>query len=117
MTLGSLARAALRQGDFPQARALLSESLSLRREIGDKGGIAWCLEREAEMAADEGKAERAVRLCGAAASLRASVGSAIDPADQPEQRRVVLSSGEGLCLSERGGSYDGRTSLAEYSAL
>jgi len=40
--LGSLAgRFALR--NFAPMRNFLHESLSLRMDIGDKGGIAWCL--------------------------------------------------------------------------
>ncbi len=87
MGLGTLAWAALRQADYQRARMLLSESLTLRKELGDKGGIAWCLEKEAEMAAAEGNWERAVRLLGIANSLRASVNAAIDLADQPEHQR------------------------------
>ncbi len=85
--LGTQAWAAQRQGDFDSARELLAESIRLREEIGDKGGTAWCLERLAEMAAADGRAALAVQTEAAAAALRASVGSVIDPADQPEHER------------------------------
>jgi predicted ATPase/transcriptional regulator with XRE-family HTH domain len=41
--LGGAGRLAYRQGDYAAARSLFSESLALRREIGDKAGIAWSL--------------------------------------------------------------------------
>ena len=64
--------------------ARLGESLEVRREIGDQSGSAWCLERLAEVALAQGQAEKAVRLFGAGAALRASISSVIDPVDQPE---------------------------------
>lgn len=95
--LGSLGWVALRRGDFKHMRALLGESLTLRVEIGDRGGIAWCLEKLAEAAllwaqtqvtalAIQGY-QRAATVFGAASGLRASVGSVVDPADQPEYDR------------------------------
>jgi hypothetical protein len=78
---------------------LLAESLTLRHEIGDKGGIAWCLEKLAEIALTKGQREstlkreedfrRAARLFGAAEALRAPVNSTIDMVDQPEYERQV----------------------------
>jgi hypothetical protein len=79
--------------------SLLSESLTLRGEIGDRGGVAWCLEKMAEIALTTGQREsapgreedfrRAARLFGAAHSLRAAVNSKIDLVDQPEYERQV----------------------------
>ena len=68
--------------------------MTLRVEIGDRGGIAWCLEKLAESAllwaqtkapplAIQGY-QRAATVFGAASGLRASVGSVVDPADQLE---------------------------------
>ena len=61
--------------------------------MGDKGGIAWCLEKFAQIAliiggnessVDPGREyRRATRLYGAAASLRAPLDSVIDLVDQP----------------------------------
>ncbi len=39
----------------------------------------------------QGQAEKAVRLFGAGAALRASIGSVIDPADQPEYESKITS--------------------------
>jgi tetratricopeptide (TPR) repeat protein len=95
VSLGSLGWAALEQGSLGQAANYLRESLALRRELSDRGGIAWCLERLAAVALKERQFERAVRLFGAAASLRASMGSVIDPADRPgyEQALAALHAG------------------------
>ena len=92
VSLGTLGWVAIREGDWERALARLGESLEVRQEIGDKGGSAWCIERLAEVAHAKGNPEKAVRLLSAAAALRISIGSVIDPADQPEyqNRRNAL---------------------------
>jgi non-specific serine/threonine protein kinase len=80
--LGSLGWVALRQRNFQRTRELLAESLALRLETGDQGGMAWCLEKLAEAAHLQGRPETAVKIFGAAAALRASIGSVIDLADR-----------------------------------
>lgn len=88
-SLGSLAWVALRQGDFERATALLGESLRIRKDIGDPGGMAWCLEKLAEIAHAQNDDGRAVRIFGAAAALRVSANSAIDPTDQPAHDGLI----------------------------
>ncbi len=88
-TLGSLALVAQFQGDVQRAMALLSDSLLIRKEIGDPGGMAWCLEKLAEIAHIDQDDGRAARILGAAAALRASVHSIIDPNDQPKYDRLI----------------------------
>jgi predicted ATPase/class 3 adenylate cyclase len=83
VSLGILGWVAMREEDWERAMARLGESLEIRREIGDRSGMAWCLERLAAVAMAAGKPEKAARLFGAGAALRASIRSAIDPADQP----------------------------------
>jgi predicted ATPase/class 3 adenylate cyclase len=90
VSLGTWAWIAMRQLDWDAALVRLRESIRVRREIGDKGGMAWCLERLAEVAIATQDDERAVRIYGAAASLRAAMGSVIDPVDQPEYERNIL---------------------------
>lgn len=95
--LGSLAWIAIRQGELEKAAAMLGESVTLRREMGERGGTAWCLEQFAEIAMVQAKREsssqrtaqleRAAQLYGAAASLRAAIGSTVDLADRPEYER------------------------------
>jgi hypothetical protein len=91
VSLGTLGWIAIRAGDLSHAVTQLGESLEVRQEIGDKSGSAWCLERLAEVALAEGQAERGVRVLGAAAALRASIGSVIDPVDQPEYESTLAS--------------------------
>ena len=63
--------------------ALLGESLLMRKDIGDPGGMAWCLEKLAEIAHLQADNGRAALIFGAAAALRASFNSTIDqPTDQ-----------------------------------
>jgi hypothetical protein len=49
--------------------------------------MAWCLEKLAEVSNLQGLGERAVVLYGAASALRASIGSVIDPVNQPAYER------------------------------
>ena len=87
VSLGMLGWVAMRERDWDRATARLGESLQVRQEIGDKGGSAWCLERLAGIAIVQGQAEKAVRLFSAAAALRASIGSVIDPVDRASYER------------------------------
>ena len=89
--LGTLALVALRQADEDQAVRLLRDSILMRQELGDQGGIAWCLERFADVASRQGGAgvERAAKLYGAAYSLRRSVDSGVDPLERSEHERHI----------------------------
>jgi non-specific serine/threonine protein kinase len=97
--LGSLGWVALLRRDFSRMREVLGESMRIRQAIGDRGGLAWCLEKLAAAATLEAQAlpalqrreaqQRAVRMLGAAAALRAPVGSAIDAADRPSYERLL----------------------------
>jgi len=50
--------------------------------------MAWCLEKLAEAAHLQGRSETAVMIFGAAAALRAPLGSVIDSADQSDYERL-----------------------------
>jgi non-specific serine/threonine protein kinase len=89
VVLGSLGWVALRQRNFVRTRELLGESLSIRMETGDQGGMTWCLEKLAEAAHRQGRPATAAKIYGAAATLRASMGSAIDLADRAEYERIL----------------------------
>lgn len=56
------------------ARALLRESLATILPAGEHLETHWALDICARVEADEGRAERAVRLAGAAARLRETLG-------------------------------------------
>jgi DNA-binding NarL/FixJ family response regulator len=89
IALGSLGWIALIRRDLREMRRLLSESLDIRMVTGDKGGIAWCLEKLAETASLQSHFRPAVIIFGAAAGLRATLGSAIDAADRPDYDRMI----------------------------
>ena len=77
--LGSLAR---EQQNCPTAHSLYRESLKIFQELGHKRGIARLLECFACSAAAQLEAERSLRLAGAAAALRQSIGAPLTPAEQ-----------------------------------
>jgi hypothetical protein len=69
-----LGPAVLRCGEQARARALLVQSLRTTRAVGDDHGVAQALEGLASLAASEGDAQRALRLCAAAQVLRTQLG-------------------------------------------
>jgi tetratricopeptide (TPR) repeat protein len=84
--LGNVARA---QGDYASARTMYKESLTINSELGDREAIAYLLEDSGSLAALQGQAERALRLAGAAESLRESIGVPIPPAEQAALERTL----------------------------
>jgi tetratricopeptide (TPR) repeat protein len=106
VSLGTLGWVAIREGDWNRALAHLRESLEVRQEIGDKGGSAWCLERLAEIALFNGNREKAVRLLSAAGTLRISIGSVIDPADQEQYQKLLATLQTELGTSRFGTLWD-----------
>jgi predicted ATPase/DNA-binding winged helix-turn-helix (wHTH) protein len=77
--LGSLAR----EGeDYPTALSLYRRSIKIFQELDHKRGIARLLECFACSAAVQFDAKRALRLAGAAAALRESLGAPLTPADR-----------------------------------
>ncbi len=91
IALGSLGWIALRQHDYPTMRKLLKESLAIRTETGDQGGIAWSMEKLAEANFEQFQFHQAATIFGSASTLRASVNSAMDAADQPDYERAISS--------------------------
>jgi hypothetical protein len=67
------------RGGVAAARARYAESLALRREMGERGGVATLLEGFAGLAAAEERPAPAWRLRGAAAAIRAAMGSVPPP--------------------------------------
>jgi non-specific serine/threonine protein kinase len=65
-----LGTAEVRRGEVDAAAGHLSNALGLHREVGDRRGIAQCLEVLAEVALSRGSAATAARLVGAAARQR-----------------------------------------------
>ena len=77
--LGNLAR---EQRDYREADSLCRESLGIFRKLEYKRGIARLLESFACSAAAQLEPERALRLAGAAAALRQSIGARTLAAEQ-----------------------------------
>jgi hypothetical protein len=74
----------LLEGDVRAAHARLAAGMNALRERADWSGICGALDRMAGAAAVAGHDRRAVRLLGAADSLRDATGSRRRPANQPE---------------------------------
>ncbi len=78
--LVSLGDVAAEQGDRDAARAWYVESLQISRELGETARIPRILESLAVIAALDGDAGRALRLAGAASTLRDEIGVGLTPA-------------------------------------
>jgi len=87
--LGSLGWLALNQNNPSKTRTIIRESLALRRDLGDQGGIAWCLEKLSNAMFVEKRYEKAAEIFAAAAALRSPLNSVIDDADLPEYSRLI----------------------------
>jgi predicted ATPase len=77
--LGNLAR---EQGGCRTADSLYRESIGIFQSLGHKRGIARLLESFACSAAAQSEPERSLRLAGASAALRQSIGAPLAPAEQ-----------------------------------
>jgi non-specific serine/threonine protein kinase len=75
--LGDLQRL---QGDFAQARELLTESLKLKVEVMDKAGLLYSLEAFAQLATSQNQFRRAAILGGASEQQRRKLNLRADPA-------------------------------------
>ncbi|MBP7691998.1 MAG: tetratricopeptide repeat protein [Anaerolineales bacterium] len=80
--LSSLTNLLIHLGQFDGVRGMLEESLRLNLELGDRTAIAYCLEDFASLAAAHQQPERALRLAGAAAALRAAIGGPLPTGEQ-----------------------------------
>jgi predicted ATPase/serine/threonine protein kinase len=104
--LGSLAR---EQRNYPMAHSLYRESTKIFQELEHKRGIARLLECFACLAAVQLDAERSLRLAGAAAALRQSIGAPLTPAEQAKlesslepARRILNETASATAWSEGG---------------
>jgi hypothetical protein len=88
-TLADLGTLAREQRDSPTAHSLHRESLSIFQEMDHKRGIARLLECFACSAAARLQAERSLRLAGAAAALRKSIGAPLTPKEQAKLESIL----------------------------
>jgi tetratricopeptide (TPR) repeat protein len=89
VALTNLGAVACRLGDHRRAMDWYRDAITLRRDLGDKQGVATCLEGVAALLCGQGKLEPAVRLLGAAESLRDAIGAPLPPADRLDYERVI----------------------------
>jgi predicted ATPase len=88
-TLADLGNLAREQKNCPAALPLYRESLKIFQELDHKRGVARLLECCACSAAAEQQAERSLRLAGAAAALRKSIGAPLTPAEQAKLEAIL----------------------------
>jgi adenylate cyclase len=79
--LGNLAFALAELGDAARARAMYYESLRIHKSFSDRWMLAYLFEDLAALEAAEEQPERALRLVGAAAALRETIGAPRNPAE------------------------------------
>jgi predicted ATPase/class 3 adenylate cyclase len=104
MTLSTLAFVTRGDGDNEEARALHLEGLPLGQRLGDRRGIGWHLVGMAGVEVEQGRAEHAARLLGAAAAVLDAAGSTLPPILQREHDHTVeqtrsLSGGEAFAAA------------------
>ena len=99
LVLRSLGDVALTEGEYGRARRLLRESLTTTVGAGDRLGFGGALGALAHLAAEEGRAERAVRVAGAAARERERRGARPWPVEE-RRREGWLSAARGTLGDE-----------------
>ena len=88
-TLADLGNLAREQQDYHLADSLYRESLAVFHVLEHKRGIARLLESFACSAAEQSDPERSLRLAGAAAALRESIGAPPTPPEQAKLERTL----------------------------
>jgi predicted ATPase/uncharacterized protein HemY len=89
LALVNLGDVLLDESSYAEAQAHYAESLALFHHLSDMEGIADCLEGLATTRLELEQAERAARLWGAAAALRATISAPIWPSDRAGYERSV----------------------------
>lgn len=84
--LGNVARA---QGDYTAAYSLYCESLDIVHELEIKWDLAYLLEDIGCLASLQEEPQRALRLVGAAAALRETIGQPLSPVEQAKLERML----------------------------
>jgi predicted ATPase/transcriptional regulator with XRE-family HTH domain len=89
LALNGLGDAAYVRGDVVRGHSLLVEALSLQQELDLSQGMALSIEGIARAVAAEGRPQQAVRLLGAASSLRVAMRSPLRPSEQAEYDQEI----------------------------
>jgi tetratricopeptide (TPR) repeat protein len=87
--LFNLGQVALSQGDCTAAHGYFVRTLRLSAKLGYRTFVAHALEGVAEVIALQGEPGRALRLLGAANTVRQAINTPIEPADLPEYDRAL----------------------------
>jgi len=95
--LGNLARD---QKDFDVAHSLYRESMRMFQELDHKRGVARLMECFACSAAAQLAPERSLRLAGAAAALRQTLGAPLTPGEQAKLERGLEPARQALTNAE-----------------
>jgi tetratricopeptide (TPR) repeat protein len=108
LTLVDLGKLFSDQGEHRACHQRLAQAMGLAREIGYHAGIARGLAAFARSAARRGQAERALRLAGAAAAIRQTLGAPALPVEVTELTRDLgparLSLGAAAVEAEEAGA-------------
>jgi len=105
MSLATLGYVTRRAGDCQEARALHREGLPLFQRLGDRRGMGWHLGGMAGVEAEQGRAERAAILLGAAAAVLEALGIRSVPSPASEHGRTVEQQTRALLDEEAFGSF------------
>ena len=95
-SLGDLGNLALDEKNYSAADSLYRESLRIFNELDHKRGIARLLECCACSAAAQSEPQRSLRLAGAAAALRRTVGAPLKPTEQNKLEASLELARQGL---------------------
>jgi hypothetical protein len=115
MVLNALSRVAAHVGDADGATGMIKESLLLRKELGDRQGLAEGLETMAilEAATQPPSRKRAARLLGAAHGLRQAIGAPVPAIDRAEYDRLVEQVRGFFTVAEAGSVTPGEVAFSE----
>ena len=106
--LGNLARD---EKNYRAAEAMYRESIAVFQELEHKRGIARLLEAFACSEAAQARPERALRMAGAAAALRQSIGVPLTPVEQSKLENSIEPAQQALSMAA------GRTAWLEGWAM
>src|SRR5690348_5553137 len=106
-----------REGDLQEAESLAHESLNLGREAGDQLGVVDALELLARLAAEQGSNKEAIRLWGAAESLRSELGYVRFPVDRGPHEAAVAAAKLALGADEFAATWDEGAKLSAQEAI
>jgi predicted ATPase/DNA-binding XRE family transcriptional regulator len=116
VTLTGLGHVALASGDRDQARALYAQSLNCHRDVGNQWGIVLVLEGCAAVAASTAPT-LALRLTGAATTLRSLIHRPMPRAEKPIHQRWLESARRALGPIAAAAAYAEGAAMPAHAAL